>query len=647
MPTLNWMGKEKVVNHHHDVPYRVLERIPEKGVLDSHGSDCGNMIIHGDNLEALKALLPEYEGKVDCIYIDPPYNTGNEEWRYNDNVNDPRIKKWLGNVVGKEGEDFSRHDKWLCMMYPRLQLLRRLLSPEGCMVISISMHEMDNLVEVCRELFPTFNVQVVTVQTSGGKPSNGFNVSHEYLIFVCPPGFVPNPLRFSGGNSRSPFEGMTLSTFDKTQRDNQVYPIFVDRQSWNIVGRGKSLRELVDCGEYTGELKDFEYIDESTDDVACVWPITSKGKPCVWRLIPNRLMDDWEKGYIKVSPNTSRDCPNDFSIQYLPSGVISKIESGDLEVVGTEEGRPTLVFGENATVGGQIPTIWTEKEFHTTNGTQELASLFPGQDKVFDYPKPVQLIEDVIHAVSNRDALVLDSFAGSGTTGHAVLNLNKDDGGSRRFILIELSDYADSLTAERERRVIGGYTALREVKSRIFEKKLTNRNIGDASAIIEKANSAKISAESGGAFYSVEGPKLDGATIVVDGVTRRGEAVPGVDSGFSYYELGPALFQGDGTLSPDVTRADLARYVWATETRASYEDLTDEHPCLLGEHAQAVYYLAWEPGEETTLAYDLLRELPRRGAPTVIYADRCAIAPERLDEMNVVFKRIPDQIARI
>ena len=116
MPTLNWMGKEKVVNHHRDVPYRVLERVPEKGVLDSRGSDCGNMIIHGDNLEALKALLPEYEGKVDCIYIDPPYNTGNEGWVYNDNVNDPRIRKWLGQVVGKEGEDFSRHDKWLCMM---------------------------------------------------------------------------------------------------------------------------------------------------------------------------------------------------------------------------------------------------------------------------------------------------------------------------------------------------------------------------------------------------------------------------------------------------------------------------------------------------------------------------------------------------
>lgn len=390
MPTLNWMGKDKVVNHHRDVPFRVLERVPEKGVLDSHGSDCGNMVIHGDNLEALKALLPEYEGRVDCVYIDPPYNTGNEGWAYNDNVNDPRIKKWLGQVVGKDGEDLSRHDKWLCMMYPRLQLLRKLLAPTGCLIISISMHEMENLVELCRELFPTFNVQVVTVQTSGGKPSNGFNVSHEYLIFVCPDGFVPNPLDFSGGNARSPFEGLTLSTFDKTTRPNQAYPVFIDRKTLHIVNVGKSLQVLIDEGSYSGPLEDFPFTDLSTDELACVWPITSKGKQCVWRLIPERLTSDWNKGYIKVSPNTAKDCPNEFSIQYLPSGVIAKITSGSLKVVGTEPDSPTLQFGENATEGGQIPTIWLEKAFRTTNGTQELAAIFPEVQKAFDYPKPVK-----------------------------------------------------------------------------------------------------------------------------------------------------------------------------------------------------------------------------------------------------------------
>ena len=130
MPTLDWIGKDKVINHHQDVPYRVLERqysYDEKG-QSSEDNGSENMIIHGDKLEALKSLLPKYEGRIKCIYIDPPYNTGNEGWGYNDNVNDPRIKKWIGEVVGKEGEDLSRHDKWLCMMYPRLRLLRKLLA---------------------------------------------------------------------------------------------------------------------------------------------------------------------------------------------------------------------------------------------------------------------------------------------------------------------------------------------------------------------------------------------------------------------------------------------------------------------------------------------------------------------------------------
>jgi type III restriction enzyme len=123
MPTLDWIGKDKVVNHHRHVPFRVLERrYGFDGTGRREADDGGNMIVRGDNLEALKALLPRYEGRVTCVYIDPPYNTGNEGWVYNDNVNDPKIRKWLGDVVGREGEDLSRHDKWLCMMYPRLKL---------------------------------------------------------------------------------------------------------------------------------------------------------------------------------------------------------------------------------------------------------------------------------------------------------------------------------------------------------------------------------------------------------------------------------------------------------------------------------------------------------------------------------------------
>ena len=149
MPTLEWIGKDKVVNHHQEVPFRILDK-----KYTFNAEDSENMIIHGDNLLALKSLLPQYEGLIDCIYIDPPYNTGEEKWIYNDNVNDPKIKKWLGQVVGAEGEDLSRHDKWLCMMYPRLKLLQKLLSKEGYIFISIQYNdESANLRLICNEIF--------------------------------------------------------------------------------------------------------------------------------------------------------------------------------------------------------------------------------------------------------------------------------------------------------------------------------------------------------------------------------------------------------------------------------------------------------------------------------------------------------------
>ncbi|MBQ5563697.1 MAG: site-specific DNA-methyltransferase, partial [Clostridia bacterium] len=159
MPTLNWIGKEKVVNHHLDVPYLTLDRRYSYDENGRHENDNGseNMIIHGDNLTALKSLLPRYEGRIKCIYIDPPYNTGNEKWVYNDNVNSPIIKKWIGEVVGSEGEDLSRHDKWLCMMYPRLRLLHKLLADDGVIFISIDDNEKFNLKLICDEIFGSNN----------------------------------------------------------------------------------------------------------------------------------------------------------------------------------------------------------------------------------------------------------------------------------------------------------------------------------------------------------------------------------------------------------------------------------------------------------------------------------------------------------
>ena len=188
MPTLHWIGKEKVINHHLVVPLRSVETAYTYGTaLNSREGDSSsdNKIIHGDNLEALKALLPLYEGKVKCIYIDPPYNTGNEKWVYNDNVNDPKLRKWLAQVVGKEGEDLSRHDKWLCMMYPRLQLLKKLLADDGAIFISIDDNEQAHLKLVCDEIFGIQNFVSNIIWEKKYTVANDakyFSNNHDFII---------------------------------------------------------------------------------------------------------------------------------------------------------------------------------------------------------------------------------------------------------------------------------------------------------------------------------------------------------------------------------------------------------------------------------------------------------------------------------
>ena len=200
MPTLHWVGKDKVRHHHRDVPYRVLRDHYRFAAPDgAPANSTDNRIIHGDNLEALKSLLPEFEGKVKCIYIDPPYNTGNEGWVYNDNVNDPRMRKWLGQVVGKEGEDMSRHDKWLCMMYPRLKLLHRLLADDGAIFVSIDDNEVHNLRAVMDEVFGRRNFITTVIWQKVYSPKNTarhFSEDHDFVLVYAKSAerWSPNPM---------------------------------------------------------------------------------------------------------------------------------------------------------------------------------------------------------------------------------------------------------------------------------------------------------------------------------------------------------------------------------------------------------------------------------------------------------------------
>lgn len=293
-----------------------------------------------------------------------------------------------------------------------------------------------------------------------------------------------------------------------------------------------------------------------------------------------------EKGiYKEISKNKSGNNQNEFSVQYLPSGVIKKITSGELEVLGHEEGVPTLLFGDNQTVGGQVPTIWAEKSFFTVNGTQTLKEIFPESPKKFDYPKSVSLIESVIQAITKDTDIVLDSFAGSGTTAHAVLNMNKADGGHRKFILVEMMDYAESITAERVRRVIRGYG---------------------------------------------EGKN----------------AVDGTGGSFSYYELGEPLLIGEN-LNEAVAPEKIREYIWFMETKTPYTPDAGENLYYLGQHNDTGYYFYYEPQRITVLDYDFLATVTEKAGGTVIYADRCSIDDSKLSQMGIVFKKIPRDISRL
>ena len=581
---LEWMGKQKVVNHHNDVPFHVLERKYSFDAKGKHEEDTGseNMIIHGDNLVALKSLLPRYEGRVKCIYIDPPYNTGNEGWVYNDNVNDPQIKKWLGEVVGKEGEDFSRHDKWLCMMYPRLKLLQKLLAKDGCMAISIGWQEVNNLVVMCKEIFSTWQIVTVTVQTSGGKPSGGFNFTQEYVVFITPKDFKPNP-SVAAQKESSPYHAMNLATFNQEQRPNQVYPIFVD-DNCKVVDVGKSLQQRVKDGEYSGDLMAFEY-DYETVPVGthAVWPVTKKGVPCVWRLNPKSFKSDYASGFIKVQRQKPGKTKNLFSIQFLSDGIKKKIKNGTLETYKPKDDLPTLEVKNFKTGGVSIGTIWTDKRFYTSKGGEQITQIF-GSKSAFSYPKPVDLIAEIFARVTEKDAIVLDSFAGSGTSAHAILQLNQMDGGNRKFLLVEFGEYADSVTAERVKRVITGCGS-------------------------------------------------------------GGDAEEGIEGDFSFYELGPQLMIG-GVLNEDVPTEKIREYVWYTETKQPRGEAEKGDAYKLGVAFGVAYYFCYEKNKSMTLNRALLKKIKTKAESYVVYADACTLSPEELEKMHITFKKIPRDVTR-
>ena len=552
MPTLEWIGKEKVINHHQEVPFRVLEKQYTYGAEDSD-----NMIICGDNLEALKALLPRYEGKIKCIYIDPPYNTGEEGWIYNDNVNDPQIRKWLGDVVGKEGEDLSRHDKWLCMMYPRLKLLQRLLADNGVIFINIGEDEHANLKLICDEIFGSRNyvTDFGRQMKSGGAKGHYYTPSLDYVLtYAKNVDFLPY---FRAIMTQKQIDVFYKFTQQDGPRKGEKYG--EERLFKSSLEARANQRYYIQCPDGTFVIPPGETRPEVLEEGITVNPLKTDK---VWKWIYPRYQQELAAGNIIFKQTTT-------------SGLVD--ENGHQSKWNIYNKLWLSEQQEKGVVPSNLIT-----DFENRQSAAELKKL----QLDFNYAKPVRLIEYLLTiSQQGKDFIVLDSFAGSGTTAHAVLNMNKADGGNRKFILIEMMDYAESITAERVRRVIDGYG---------------------------------------------EGSK---------------SAVVGTGGDFSFYELGEPLLIDDN-LNKSVGVEKIREYIWYTETKAPFAPQNGSD-YYLGKHGNTGYYFYYEPNRITSLDHAFLSQVQEKAGGYVIYADRCALSDAELSEYGVKFKKIPRDISWI
>ncbi|HET9049091.1 MAG TPA: site-specific DNA-methyltransferase [Chiayiivirga sp.] len=560
MPTLNWIGKDAVVKHHKDVPFRLLEPVAELSLpspsgrgAGGEGGYAGNLIVQGDNLHALKALLPRYAGQVKCIYIDPPYNTGNEGWVYNDNVNSPEIRRWLGEVVGKEGETLDRHDRWLSMMYPRLMLLKQFLREDGAIFVSIDDNEVAALRLLMDEIFGAKNFVATVLWQKIFSPKNSarhFSEDHDYVVVYASNAdkWKPNLLpRTEGADARYKDTGDTKGPWtssDLTARN------FYSLGTYSVTSPSGRVIAGPPAGRYwTISKESFESLD-------------AEGR--IW----------WgEKG--NNMPRLKR------YLEDVKAGIVPQ-------------------------------TMWFYKDVgHTQEAKKELLELvdFDTSDDVFITPKPTRLIQRILQIATDTDSIVLDSFAGSGTTGHAVLKQNVEDGGNRRFILVEMDEnIAQNVTRKRVKRVAEGYNK--------------------------------------GALTPDPSP-----------ASGRGEkVVAGLGGGFQFCRLSAEpLFSACGQIRSDVSFAQLAEFVWFAETGTGFpppdplpggEGEKSWSPLLGVFEGRAIYLLYngilkdKSVGGGNVLTGPVFEVLPTFIGPKVIYAAANRMGTRTARE-GIVFKQTP------
>lgn len=643
MPTLNWIGKEKVVNHHLEVPFYTLEH--QYGFSGEDGADgsethSGNMIIHGDNLLALKALMPEYEGRVNCIYIDPPYNTGEEKWVYNDNVNDPHIRKWLGEVVGKEGEDFSRHDKWLCMMYPRLALLQKLLHPQGAIFISIDDNEYTNLKAICDEIFGKncFVSNISWERTySVRNDKDGVAVIVEHLlVYSKEPGWVPIKLERTDemdsgysnpDNDFAPWASVIPTAPSASSHQGMVYAIqhpFTGELIYPTTGRCWSFGQEDMLGFMNGwcdyELQDLNDYEKRAEICGVSIDSVRKGVKGIV------LKEDFETSRQKAQVVYDK---GPWPKYFFTKGGLGGIR------------RKTYI----TEVEGKIPTnFWSFDEVgHTDEAKKELKEIFGGKSP-FDTPKPTRLLERILDIATDENSIILDSFAGSGTTAHAVLLANKKKHSNRKFILVELMDYADSTTAYRVKKAITGYQATMKHEEEIYNKKLTIKNLPKYETFLKEAE-AVIEREQGN-YAEISKPKLVDNCIKVIATRVQDGMVEGLGGTFDYYELGKPLFV-DGNLNEEVEEEKIRQYIYYTETRQPLKrERKEESKYLLDTWQRTGYYFYYEKDRSTELTIDTLNIVTEQADQYIIYADVCHLSKEFMAEKHIFFKKIPRDIKR-
>jgi len=527
MPTLDWIGKSAVVDHHRKVPYHLLRCDRE---LSAGDADAGNLLVQGDNLLALKALLPYYAGKIKCIYIDPPYNTGNEGWVYNDNVNSPEIRKWLAQAVGKEGEDLSRHDKWLCMMYPRLALLKEFLAEDGVIFVSIDDNEVHHLRAVMDEIFGAKNFIASFVWQKRRSPDNDEKFTtnvHDYII--CYANYI---------------EKCSLNRFPRTEESNARYsnPDNDPRGPWT-----------------SSDLTRREYRAHDYYEIAL--PSGRKVKPAAGR--------SWN-----VPPSSFEALRQDNRLWFGADGNNMPRRKRFLSEVST----------------GLVPMTWWNSENFSDNQTakREVRHIFSDVDDLFATPKPRRLISRILEIATNKDSLVMDSFAGSGTTAHAVLAQNAADGGNRRFILVEMDEnICRNVTAQRVRKAVDGYNN-----------------------------------------------------------------TPGLGGGFRYCKMGAGLFDEMGNISSEVRFADLAAHVYFTETGVPLPKRTNgaKSP-LLGAHRGRAVYLLYNGilGDRSVsggnvLTHEIAAALPPHDGLRVVYGEACRLGKKSLERYNITFRQVPYEL---